>query len=381
MGFVTDKLGITGRGDKDADKGTEAFEQLDLPGIEDMQLELKELVRVGKYTPEEAETFFQQATGLQDYQADPAATEAQYTALQGLTDTVESGGLDAQARSNLSQIKSNELDTQRGSREAILADARARGVGGTGLELGSSLLNQQESASRSAQEGFNEAALAEQRRQEALMSLAETGSSIRGQGFDEAAATASAQDAINQFNTQNQQAQENLNVNTGNEAELFNLQEKQRIADQNIDIANQEQQYNKELEQQNFGNQVTQASGISGAAANAAQVKQADSAVIGNLIGSGTSAAAVLSDENKKTDISNFDAEEFLNSITGYKYRYKKDPEVNAGVMAQDLEQTPEGDAMVEETSQGKVIDYGKGFNTMMAALAHLHEKVKELEG
>ena len=47
--------------------------------------------------------------------------------------------------------------------------------------------------------------------------------------------------------------------------------------------------------------------------------------------------------------------------------------------MAQDLEKTPEGRAMVEETPSGeKVVNYGKGFGTLLAAVAELHKEMQE---
>ncbi len=74
-----------------------------------------------------------------------------------------------------------------------------------------------------------------------------------------------------------------------------------------------------------------------------------------------------------------------MDSLTSYKYHYKK-PEKHGegqhyGVMAQDLEKTPEGSAMVEDTPEGKKVDYGQGFGTLLAAMADVHRRVKDLEG
>ncbi len=49
--------------------------------------------------------------------------------------------------------------------------------------------------------------------------------------------------------------------------------------------------------------------------------------------------------------------------------------------MAQDLEKTPEGKALVENTDQGKIVDYGKGLGTMLAAMADIHKRLKKIEG
>lgn len=92
------------------------------------------------------------------------------------------------------------------------------------------------------------------------------------------------------------------------------------------------------------------------------------------------------SDINLKEDIKDGDAklDDFLNKLTAYEYEYKDPEKHGAGKrispMAQDLEKSELGKQMVIDTPEGKLVDYGKGLGTIVAALAHLNEKLEELK-
>lgn len=100
-------------------------------------------------------------------------------------------------------------------------------------------------------------------------------------------------------------------------------------------------------------------------------------------IGSGL---AVLSDEKFKTGIKDGGdkVDKFLDSIKAYAYKYKEGVDAPEGEhvspMAQDLEKSSMGKDMVENTPEGKVVDYGRGFGAMLAAQAHLNERLNKLE-
>lgn len=68
-----------------------------------------------------------------------------------------------------------------------------------------------------------------------------------------------------------------------------------------------------------------------------------------------------------------------------YKPQYKDEPLAGEGryvsPMAQDLQKTELGKSMVTKGPDGKlVVDYGKGFGTIVAAQAYLNERLNELE-
>lgn len=103
---------------------------------------------------------------------------------------------------------------------------------------------------------------------------------------------------------------------------------------------------------------------------------------LGGLVNGGASAAMMLSDERLKTNVSPADPEKFMDSIKGYEYDYKdpaNGPGKQMGVMAQDVEKT--APQLVEETGEGKAIDYNKAGGPIFAALANLNERLKKYEG
>ncbi len=91
------------------------------------------------------------------------------------------------------------------------------------------------------------------------------------------------------------------------------------------------------------------------------------------------------SDKNLKKDIKEGgkDMQTFLNEVSPYTYAYK-DAKFGSGpqtsVMAQDLEKSKLGKTLVTEGAEGKMVDYGKGLATMLAATAHLNQRLKEIE-
>lgn len=101
--------------------------------------------------------------------------------------------------------------------------------------------------------------------------------------------------------------------------------------------------------------------------------------------------AGEISDKNNKQNIDSDDysPQSFLDALQAYSYEYKDDfKKQDAGgegrflsVMAQDLEKAgPVGKSMVEDTPEGKVVNYGKGFGAMLANQAHLNQRLNNLE-
>lgn len=95
------------------------------------------------------------------------------------------------------------------------------------------------------------------------------------------------------------------------------------------------------------------------------------------------------SDEKSKTSISSDDdkVKEYLQNIHAYEYSYKN-PELPGrgegrfvSPMAQELEKSEAGKAAVQDTPQGKMVDYGKLMGVNTAALAYLNEEVNKLKG
>lgn len=386
LGGVTG--GLFGSGVGAANDAIETLQGVQLPKIEQMKIYLEEQVQQGKMTPEEAKVYLQEQSRMEDIEIDPSLRAAQMDALAGLQEVVDQDGMDARSRARVSQIQNDVMTSQRGNREAILQNQRSRGLGGSGMELAAQLQSQQAGANQASQMAMAEAALAEQRKMEALRGMADMGTSIRGQDFGEQERIAKAADYINQFNTNAKQQTGNFNTSNRNRSQEYNLNSAQRIADNNTNIRNEQEQFNKGLVQQNFNNQIQKAGGVADAYFGKSKIDQEQSKRDQEFTGSMLEGAGsfINSDKNLKKDVERFDAESFLNELTGYKYNYKK-PEKHGqgeqvGIMAQDLERTEVGPMLVENSPEGnKGIDYSKAGGPIFASLASLNERLKELEG
>lgn len=364
------------------------FKDLNTPNPADMQLQLEELVQQGTLSPEQAQAIMVERSNMEDVNQDPATRQAQMEALAGLQDITDSGGLTAIDKAKLNDIATQEQTQARGAREAILQNAQARGMGGSGLELMSQMQNQQDSATRQSGRDLDVAALAQQRALDALMNQGNLATSVGGQQFNQDASKAGAMDEIAKFNAANKQGVNNLNTAANNEAQARNLAAKQSIADSNTGTRNAQQQYNKQLAQQNFENELKKRGGQGQTSQFNAQAQGQNSQNQANAtnqtIGTGLTAAAMfMSDEREKEDIEDFNASDFLDSLTPHKYKYRDQKHgqgQQAGVMAQDLEKTEIGSNLVSEGPEGKMVDYNKAGPTMMASLADLNKRLKKME-
>jgi len=100
----------------------------------------------------------------------------------------------------------------------------------------------------------------------------------------------------------------------------------------------------------------------------------------------GTAGILALSDEKKKQKVKSADPEirKWLDELSAKNYEYKDKKwgtGKKTGVMAQDLEKSPIGKSMVNDTPDGKVVNFGHGLGAMMASLANINKRLKELEG
>lgn len=390
MGFfdsISDFMsgGNYGESEYAANRAVDALENLRTPDVSEMVLRLEEAVRQGEMTPEDAKLFLQQQSDANNISTDPKLMKAQTDALDSLQDIGQNGMTDMD-RAKLAKIASQEATQSRGAREAILSNANARGVGGSGVELMSSLQNAQGTADRQAERDTEVAGMAQERALQALQGAGVLGGQMQDRSFSQQLAKSDRNDAINQFNTANMNQSGQFNTKARNDAAAANLAEKQRIADANVAQRNQQQQYNKDLAQRDFDNKYRKAGGVAtglnGLADTYNQKGQQTSQMVGSGIQAGATAIAA-SDENFKTDIEDFDASDFLDSLTPTKFKYKN-PEkhgegTRVGVMAQDMEKkAPE---LVVEGEDGKYIDYNKAGGRLFASLADMNQRLKKVEG
>lgn len=373
-----------------------------MPSAEDLQLRLDRAVELGEITPIEAQQIMADASAYEGLQADPEMVAQQQAVLSKLGEISE-GGLTSQDRARLSQIASEEAQRERGAREAIIQSAAQQGRAGGGLDLMQRLMSQQEGAGRRAQRGMDVEALAQQRALEALMQQGELAGEMRGQKFGEQERVAQAKQAIQQFNIANMLAQQEANIGRKMATQEANLAERQRVQQANIQQQAAEAARRAEIPEKQFEMGMKQRlpaseilAGHAGALGSAREAaanrafqasegkKERKSNLIGGLISGGAAVlGGFLSDEEAKENIQpvdKFDVDNFLNSLTGYKYNYKGDDQSTGGVLAQDLERTAMGEGMVSDTPVGKMVDAEKLIGGLTASTANLNERLKKLE-
>lgn len=122
-------------------------------------------------------------------------------------------------------------------------------------------------------------------------------------------------------------------------------------------------------------------------------INQGNQATMGRqmqVVGGIGQAAVMASDKNLKEDIKPSEGkahekvEDFLNALESYTFEYKNKKHgegEKVGVMAQDLEKSELGKGMVENTPQGKVVNFGEGFAAILAAQAELKKEIDSLKG
>ena len=352
------------------------LEAIGIPTIEAQKIALESPELVGLL---EAESLG--PSRFEDVQMDPRLQAAQLSALEGITGVAETG-LGAEDRLALEEIKRQAAGQAQAQRATTLQQMEERGMGDSGASLIAQLSSGQQAADTAAMQGMRQAAQAQQARMSALGQQANMASGMQQQQLGLAGQKASAADAIAQFNTQQRMG-----------VQSQNLAARQNVANQGTATRNQQEMYNKGLIQQQFQNQMAKATGVTGQQSTmagnlqqqAGAAQQAQQAQTSAIIGAaGTVAGASVSDINAKTNIEDFSSDEFLGKLKPYKYDYKNEENgrgKQAGVMAQDLENTEVGNQAVIDTPKGKVVDYNKLGPTMLSSLVELNERLKKLEG
>jgi hypothetical protein len=291
--LTDDILGLGGGEDAAAEqyeKAYDLFDQMEVPNWESILDRMGEYTYGGDFTPEMAKAIAQDPTELSNVSVDPRLKGAQMNALERLSSLAEEGGLSATDRARLADIEADQGRAARGAREALEQGAQARGTAGSGLSLVNQMIANQEAANRASRAGQDTAARAEMRALEALMKSGEMGGQIREQDYREAANRATAQDAINRFNTMNRQGASDYNTQAKNAAGLSNLRERQRITNQNTGYRNDAI---RDLIQRQYENELARRRGMSGQLGNVADTRsrkgKAQDTFTGGAIGTAAS--------------------------------------------------------------------------------------------
>lgn len=200
---------------------------------------------VGDYTPEEAKAALMGQSAYEGISLDPQMRSAQTAQIGALERLRDEGGLNLTDRANLQRIQNEELMKERGQRGAIMQDARARGMSGSGMELMSLLGSNQAGMNRQSQRDLEIAGMAQDRALQAGGQAASLAGNVRGQDWQQESAKAAAQDAASKFNASMLSNTNQFNVGNEMRAGMTNQGLRQGVANQTASTGNEEQRMNK----------------------------------------------------------------------------------------------------------------------------------------
>jgi hypothetical protein len=236
----------------------------------DKPLLLQQYVQQGVISPEEAQVHLMQTSSLAGARADQGAICAQKQALDQLRQ-VSQGGLRPEDRLALFDAQRQMAQQQKAGIQGAMQAQQMRGQGGGGAELAAALAAQQSAADTGSRAGLDIAAQSTAAKMAALQQYGNLAGNIRGSSMQEEATRRSAEDAIRQFDTGNQNQFGLYNVGQRNQAQATNLAAKQGIANQNVSQANDELRRQLEAKKWMFGQKA-------GLTESAAGMKQAQAA-------------------------------------------------------------------------------------------------------
>lgn len=268
----------------------EAAKSIPLPVLKEFYPDLYE--QVVTLNPELETAITLGPSAMEGVSTDPALKQAQMTALMKMQELGE-GGMSFEDKARLNQIQTDVNTNLQGQQGAIMQNLATRGMSGGGSELVARQMATQQAANRQAQMGLDVKAQAERRALEAMMNAGQMAGQMQSQDFNQQSQTAQAKDAINKFNSANQQQVMNNNVNAKNTAQQWNAQNAQSTANQNTELNNQTQLHNASLAQQEYENRLKKAGLMQGASNNMAAAysnqSQGDKQFAGGLISAGAS--------------------------------------------------------------------------------------------
>ena len=220
----------------------ERLDEINLPELQKYLLDSPELVGLL-----EAEGI--DPSKMEDITEDSALRENQLAALQGLKDQSEQG-LTSQDKYQMEQMLGDVSANERASQAQIEDQMARRGMQSSGAALMAQQQNKQSGSNQAREKAMQMAAQAQQNKMGALAQLGQQSGQMASQDFARKSQVASAQDAISRANAMNRQG-----VNSQN------LAARQQIANQGTNIGNQNKQIGNQIDQQNFNNAISKASG------------------------------------------------------------------------------------------------------------------------
>lgn len=249
------------------------FLGIDAPEISDQELQLLIPQLIGEYTPEVEQSILQGDTALGDISIDDALRQNQMEALTGMEEIAEGGLTEADAAA-MRGIQREVGQGQQARMESVLQQMAQRGTLGGGMELAAKISQQQEVNDQEAAAADKLAQEVMQRQMSGLQNLSSMSGNLRSQDYQEQEKLAQARDAIQKFNTVNQQNVQQRNVGQRNTAQQQNLAARQKAEQARVQTLNEQQQLNKGLIQQKYQNDMDLARARAGAYTGYGQQQQ-----------------------------------------------------------------------------------------------------------
>lgn len=364
----------------------------------------------GKMTPAEAQAQLQQQSQMLGIKVDPSIEDAQMQALNQMQKIATSGGLTATDKAQLQQIQDSVNSQATGRASAAEQSLAQRGMLNGGLDLAAKLGANQAADEAASKGAAQVASNAQERAISALGQSGQLAGQIQGQQFGEQAQKATAQDAIDQFNTATKNATNEANANRTQAANLTNFNTNNTVAGTNTGIKNTQaelplqtaitQQNLNETQGKNLAD--TQiAAGKGQQTAADAQTKQTTAGLgwltgndsngdsnVGNVV-SGISDMFSSDPDGKCNvkDMTDDDVENMLSKLSGKTFKYKPgalggaDGKTHAGVMTTDFKKTPLKGNVVETSKGEAVLNNDDMSGALLAAMNNMHTRIKKLEG
>lgn len=265
---------------------------LNVPDPAQQQLILQQYKQTGQLDPSIETAINQQSTAQNSIAVDPATRAAQMQALSQLSSITNAQGDDAQEKNQIQQGINQVNANEQGQTGAILQNAAARGVGGSGASLAAELEGAQAGANTASNNAMSAQAQASQRALSALSQQGALATTVHGQDYNQALNAANAEDAINRFNAQGANSAMAANTTAENQAQAYNVGTAQQVANQNVGVTNQEDLYNNQLIQQQYEDQLQKDTGEANAENGVASQANTNAANTGNMWGNISSGLA-----------------------------------------------------------------------------------------
>ena len=225
-------------------RSSDLIRGVDLPTAEDLSYDPAMQSYVGDITAPDIMMPAELQSAMSGITTDPRFADAQFAALQGYEDIISGGGM----------TEMDRLNAQRAMQDAGLASTRAqadiqqdmarRGISGGGQEMLAKLAASQSNINRASDAQQNIQAEARNRALQALQAKGGMAGQMQAQQFGQKSQIASAQDAINQFNTGLKTGQANKLAEMQMQAAQTNQAMRQGVHGANTGAKNRASEFN-----------------------------------------------------------------------------------------------------------------------------------------